>query len=140
MNTKRIGAFAELKVATEFSKYGIPVLFPYGDNEPYDLVVEMNGFKKIQVKSSKIKNGKMKVEVSKRVGSKRLGSQSYKEYDIDYLAVMCSDDESLYLMPFSEIDAYYSILLRLEKPKNNQSKGITLASDYDFEKQMKIIL
>lgn len=140
MSSKRIGSFAELKVASEFSKYGIPVLLPFGDNEPYDLVIELNGFKSVQVKSTKIDKEVLKIEVRRRVGSKRLGSQSYKEFNIDYLAVMCVDTEKLYLIPFSEVSGGYNFNLRLKPPKNNQTKGVNLAEDYEFAKQIKMIL
>lgn len=141
MDKKRSGSFAELKVATEFSKFGIPVLFPYGDNEPYDLVVELKGeFKTVQVKSTKIINDVLKIEVRKRVGSKRLGSESYKKYNIDFLAVMCVDNESLFLVPFNEINADYNFHLRLSKTKNNQNNGINYADDYYFTNKLKSIL
>ena len=51
MNSKSKGNLGEIKVASEFIKYGCMVSFPFGDNARYDLVVDMNGeLKKVQVK------------------------------------------------------------------------------------------
>lgn len=56
--TKKTGNKAESVILSEFVKSDIPVLLPFGDNEKYDLVVEINkNFYSIQVKHGLYKNG-----------------------------------------------------------------------------------
>lgn len=42
-NTNRKGDIAELAVAQKFLELGYYVSFPFGDDSPYDLIVDMNG-------------------------------------------------------------------------------------------------
>lgn len=56
--TKDIGNRTEAAVLAEFLKRGISVSIPFGNSEPYDLVVHTKkGFKSIQVKHAIVKNG-----------------------------------------------------------------------------------
>lgn len=43
VNTKAIGEISEAVILAEFLRAGFPVLFPFGDNQRYDMVVEANG-------------------------------------------------------------------------------------------------
>ena len=47
-NTKDIGILSELKVITELVSMGYIVSQPYGDNAPYDFIID-NGDKIIKV-------------------------------------------------------------------------------------------
>ena len=40
MNTNTLGNMTESVILTEFQKNEIPVLIPFGRNEPYDFVVD----------------------------------------------------------------------------------------------------
>jgi hypothetical protein len=42
-NTKSTGDISEAVVMAEFLKAGFPVLLPFGDNQRYDMVVEVSG-------------------------------------------------------------------------------------------------
>ena len=52
-NTKDVGIVSELKVLTELVSKGYIVSQPYGDNAPYDFIIDTNEkLLKIQVKTS----------------------------------------------------------------------------------------
>ena len=40
MNSKSKGNIGEIKVASEFIKWGCIVSFPFGDNARYDLIID----------------------------------------------------------------------------------------------------
>src|SRR5262249_30713483 len=52
-NTKSIGEVSEAIILAEFLKAGFPVLLPFGDNQRYDMVVEVGGrFLRVQCKTA----------------------------------------------------------------------------------------
>lgn len=129
MQSKRIGNIGEAKVLSELTKYGIPVLLPFGDNEAYDLVIEINNeFKKIQVKTSeKIINGKVSFSI---VSSKK------ETYDnkVDYLALYNIEKDIVLFIPTEETNNCKIISFRFDKPKNNQTKFVRYIENYSLEK------
>jgi len=51
MNSKNKGNIGESQALAEFTKRGIQVSIPFGDNARYDLIADFNGkLNKIQVK------------------------------------------------------------------------------------------
>jgi hypothetical protein len=57
-NTKKIGEISEAIVIAEFLKSGFPVLLPFGDNQRYDMVVEVDGrFLRVQCKTARTLRG-----------------------------------------------------------------------------------
>lgn len=85
MNSKDVGIETELEVLTKLVKLGFIVSQPYGDNAPYDFIVD-NGEKllKIQVKTAEERqNNSLRISLSKREGSKRIKRKKYKNLKID---------------------------------------------------------
>jgi hypothetical protein len=92
-DTKTPGAALCLELAAACMRRGAVVSEPYGDNAPYDLVVEKNGiFKRVQVKVSHAKgtfNGTKKIPApSTKKGGVKPSSQSvpYTTGSIDVMA------------------------------------------------------
>jgi hypothetical protein len=53
VNTKAIGEVSEAVILAEFLKAGFPVLLPFGDNQRYDMVIEVSGrFLRVQCKTA----------------------------------------------------------------------------------------
>ena len=53
VNTKAIGEVSEAAILAEFLKAGFPVLLPFGDNQRYDMVIEVSGrFLRVQCKTA----------------------------------------------------------------------------------------
>ena len=135
MNTKSIGNIGEAKVLCKFVELGIPVYLPFGDNEKADLIAEFNGkLNKIQVKTSlKAEDGTMKFDLtSSSTHRKNGGKHIYTDNEIDYFACYNIRRDKIFLIPVNDT-ANTSILIRYEKPKNNQKQGIHFEEDYLIE-------
>jgi hypothetical protein len=134
MNTNQVGNTSQILVTAEFVKRGIPVCIPYGDNERYDLVVDIyNKLYKIQIKTGRYQNGFVRFKASSSHFHRgKSGVMSYKG-QIDYFAVYCPQLNTFYLIHVEEA-TNSTTSLRVEPTKNNQLEGIRWATDYEFEK------
>lgn len=139
MNSKQIGNITEVEIMLAFLKQSINVLTPYGDCERYDFVIEKNNrFYKIQVKSSHEEDeGKIAFNTaSTHYTDGKCIHEGYTKDDIDYFATTFNGQA--YLIPV-EICGKRSQSLRLTPPKNNQTRGITWAKDYELEEVVKTL-
>lgn len=137
MNSKQIGDVTELEVMLAFKKLGYTVLIPYGDYERYDLVVDDNGrFVRIQCKTALTDNDLATFYImciSSHRKNGKVVSCRYSEKDVDFFATCFKG--VCYLIPISSCGRQKR--LRLAPPKNNQSKDIAWAKDYELEKIVK---
>lgn len=116
---KNIGNIAEMCVIAEFVKNDIPVSLPFGDNQPYDIVIDTKmGFKSVQVKNGSLKNGSITVDIRKRIGAKRINYTTYNGL-VDFIAVWCDDTNECYLLDINECGEQLYIVFRIAPPKNN---------------------
>ena len=118
-DTKLVGEKTEIIVISEFIRNGIPVSIPFGDNQPYDLVIDtIQGFKSVQVKHGNAKNGVIEADVRKRIGCDKV---KYTTYDnlVDYIAIWCEDTDECYLLSMDECNGKTRIRLRIDSPRNN---------------------
>lgn len=132
MNSKRVGNIGEAKVLTKFVELGIPVYLPFGDNEKADLIAEFNGkLNKIQVKTSiKAEDGKMIFDLTSSTLHRKNGVKHiYTDNEIDYFACYNIQRNKIFLININEVPST-SIIIRYEKPKNNQIQGIHFEEDY----------
>ena len=120
---------AELAVATECAKKNWVVLFPFGENTPYDILVDTGtAFLRVQIKYITTKDDVLNVPLKSTTGV------TYKD-TVDIIAVYCPDNNKIYWVDLGkekidDINTY--IRLRHSIPKNNQSKGIRLSEDYEL--------
>ena len=140
MNTKQQGNITEVSVMLEFLKLGYNVLTPYGDCERYDFVADVNGhFYKIQVKSANDKEeGKITFNcASTHYVDGKCVHDSYTKDEIDYLIDF--NYHFLYQQKFLIYVFNQKSLasLRFLPPKNNQTRGIKWAKDYELEEVIK---
>jgi hypothetical protein len=138
INTKKKGNKAEAIVLSEFVKREFAVLIPFGDNEKYDLVVEINGcFKSVQVKKGACRNGCLVADLRYKVGSKRVKSEKYFG-KIDLIAIWCEENNKVYVFDLNKFGNKSFARLRLEKPKNNSCiSTIIWAEQYEIENFFK---
>lgn len=132
MNSKHIGDITEAILIAEFLKLNIPVSIPFGDNQPYDLVIDFNGnLKKVQIKTGRLRNGVVlfnTVASINNITDKRKIIRNYKG-KIDYFAVYCPDTKECYFLPI--INCSNSVgSLRCTNTKNGQNKKVMWAKDY----------
>lgn len=130
-NTKRKGNKAEAVILASFVKLEIPVSIPFGDNEKYDLIVEIdNQLKTVQIKYGTLSNGVVKCDARHRIGSDRIEYETYKD-KVDYLAIWCETIDKVYLVPAKDIGTH--LYLRIDQPKNNSCiSTIKWAKDYEL--------
>lgn len=139
MNSKSKGNLGEIKVASEFIKYGCMVSFPFGDNARYDLVVDINGeLKKVQVKYAASKNANgawrcMCVSSTNHTTNKKL--DKYKN-DVNIMAFYLSEIDTCIMFNIDEIGDKSSLYVREETPLNNQS-NVIYVKEHTFDKYFK---
>lgn len=128
MNTKTIGDLAELKAATYFAQQGYIVSMPYGDNAPYDLIIDKdNVLQKVQVKARTEREGAISVELRSAM---RGYTHHYTRQDFDILACYNIDTGEMAYLTWDDIQERQVVKLRNKPAKNGQKKGVMLMEDY----------
>ena len=101
---RRKGSLTELAIAKALIAKGYPVSFPYGENQRYDLVVELEGqLKKVQCKHARYIEGKIVFQCSGTIGP-------YTN-DADFFGVYSSQIDKSYLIPVSNVGINQCTLL-----------------------------
>ena len=127
LSKKIKGDLAELAVAKRLMSEGWKILFPYGEDHRYDLVVEKdNKFVRIQVKYITPKNGAIDINCQ---SSNNWSILVYNPEEIDVIAAYNSKSEKIYFIPSAEMN-HRSFKLRIEDSKNNQKSKIHLAKNF----------
>lgn len=130
-NTKTIGDLSEAMVFAALLRAGKVVLHPFGDNQRYDLVIDEKGiFKRVQVKTGRIIRGAISFPTCSSYAHRKRPSKDYKG-QIELFGVYVPKMDKVYLVPVNVVGTRCA-LLRLEKPKNCQSKNIRWAKDYEL--------
>ena len=136
-NSSVVGNVGETMALSEFARRGVTVLIPFGQNVPYDLVIEIKGkFYRIQCKTTqKVHNQeRMRFNICRTNGF--TGKHScYTENEIDFFFLYCIENNYMGLVSISEVKGKRDLFIRLTPPKNNQ-KGVNMASNYEIDKQL----
>jgi hypothetical protein len=127
-NTKQKGDEAELAALIFFKQHQFSVSVPFGENTPYDLIVESptGTLSRIQVRWCSWNKGTLRLSI-------RTISKNYcRTLDLSRIdAFLAWDGECAYIVPTVDLEGCTSnVTLRREPPKNNQSKGVRLAKDF----------
>jgi hypothetical protein len=127
-NSKVKGDAAEVAALSLFKMNGYAVSIPFGENTPYDLVVESptNVLYRIQVRWCGWKKGALGINLRSFNGKVH---STLDRGRID--AFVAWDGDHAFVVPVTDTmgcRAYFSI--RREPPKNGQAKGIRLAAQY----------
>lgn len=134
INTKKVGNLTELQCATRLYELGCAVSIPFGNSEKYDLIIDYdNKLYKVQIKHANIHYDELNEAeyITFECRWQSHNSQGYRQNkytkeDIDFFATFYNNE--CYLVPQSECSNVKT--LRIKKPKNNQSKGISFLKDY----------
>jgi hypothetical protein len=99
-NTKAIGIVSELVAMERFSRAGFFLYLPFGDAAPADLVLvdRKDRMFRIQVKTGRLRNGAVMFSCVSCHGHRKMPPTSYVGH-IDALAVYCTDNDELYIVP-----------------------------------------
>ena len=132
LTSKNKGILGEAKVLAKFIELNCRVSIPYGDNAPYDLIVDCGGaLLKIQVKTSECTSeGKTAFTLGRRRrNSFEQKNIKYANDEIDYFALYSIVRDNIYLISAKEAPAE-EISIRYELPKNNQLNAVRMEKDY----------
>ena len=127
---KQLAKEGELRFAAEFLKRGWQIFLPYGEDSPIDLLICKDGeFKRVQVKSTAPIKGVIHCRLK---SSNNWQVKKYTKKETDYFAIYDYINQKGYLIDINLIEGMTEPILRLEKSKNNQIKGIRLAEKYAY--------
>ena len=129
------GQATEAIVTGELTARGVSVLTPAYDNEPYDIVAEIDGeFHRLQVKTAY--DGKRDGAVVFRTRSVRTKSEGYErdgyEGEIDYFAAFNVGEEEIYLVPIEDAGAT-TTTIRYESAANNNRANVNWHAEYRLD-------
>lgn len=131
MNTKRKGNITEALILSEFIKRGIPTLIPFGDAEPYDLVIDYKDrFIKIQCKTCRIYRKNIEFNTVCTSHNTKNYIDNHYEGKIDFFATIYNG--IVYLVPIEE-STKTKCRLRINGPNKNGPKG-KQAIEYELDK------
>lgn len=127
--TKRKGQVAELAVMAAAVDRGYRVAIPYGEDAPYDLVVERHGrLERVQCKYT-VSDGRV-IQVRCRSTNNWLTTR-YTQVDVEWIATYDVTTGRCYFVPATLLGEGRSVLhLRLVPATNGQVQGVRWASDF----------
>ena len=139
-NSTLIGNMGEASAIFQFTKRNIPVSVPFGQNTPYDLIIQIREkLYKIQCKTAQYcHDDKMIFYITRTNGFTGLHIP-YANNEIDFFYLYCVENGYCGLINISEAPTY-RINLRLTKAKNNQLSNINYAKDYELDVQLHKLL
>lgn len=130
-HTKVKGDLGVLKAQVSLCEQGYLILQPVTEHAPFDLVAyKDNAFKRVQVKYKSLdKTGAMTLHFRSCWADKSgTHMQAVDKGQIDIYCIYCPDTDECYFLDPNAFDK--SVTLRVEMPKNNQSKHIKFVADY----------
>jgi hypothetical protein len=131
MGTAERGNAAEAAVLAAFAQRGFHVLIPFGDGQPYDLVVELET-SMLRVQCKRAWPSKGCLLFNSHSTDHGQGRRSYRGL-ADIFGVYFPPNKEVYLVPVHEINAVKG-WLRLEPTRNNQRRGVRFAADYQIDR------
>jgi PD-(D/E)XK endonuclease len=129
-HTKDKGDLGVAKAYCDLVEKGYLVLFPSTEHAPFDLVAyEGSNFVRIQVKYRRAVKGVLQINLINWWADKN-GSHGRQvdKSQVDVICVYCPDTDKCYYFKCADVNV--SISLRVDTPKNNQSKKVRFADDY----------
>jgi PD-(D/E)XK nuclease superfamily protein len=113
-HAKARGEWAELRFMTRATELGLRVTKPWGDNAPYDLVIDCAGhFLRIQVKCTRYRRGQSyKCHLDSN-------GHPYRPGQLDFFAAYVIPADTWYILPIKATHGQPDILLT---PHSNHAK------------------
>jgi hypothetical protein len=124
------GNAAEAAILKALIDRGFHVLVPFGEGQPYDLVIHIPSrahFLRVQCKNAwRTPDGCLRFNC--RTTDHGRGRQPYRGL-ADLFGVYFAATDTVYLVTVDELHGYDG-RLRVDPPKNNQRRGVRFAVDY----------
>ena len=137
-NTAKKGEITEIMVLAKLIQLGYACLIPWGHDHRYDIAIDDAGrLVRIQCKTAHYSEetgclGFNTAITYARVGGKPHIVKGYKG-EADYFGVYAPYTEKVYLLSVEEAPDTVA-QLRLSAPRNNQTKGVRWAQEYEIER------
>ena len=114
---KARGEWAELRFMLRATELGLRVTKPWGDNSPYDLVIETSGrFLRVQVKCTRFRRGRSyKCHLDSN-------GHAYSPEQIDFIAAYIIPTDTWYILPIRATHGQPDILLTPHNPRSKYEK------------------
>jgi hypothetical protein len=127
-----VGHRTEGAILSELVRRGYSVLVPFGVNQRYDLVIDMDGkFVRAQCKTGWLRRGAVRFSTqSTQSNTARRIVRGYAG-DADAFLVYCPETDRIYAVPVDEAPVGY-MYLRVDPPLNGQTHSIHWARDYEL--------
>ena len=131
MNHKSIGEKGQNCVIGELAKWDIPVGVMLSDNLPFELIAYLNNkLYRIQVKTSgQGDESVVKFDFSSNNWHQKT-TKLYTKADCDVIVGYDINRHNVYLFSADDFDGRRWFNIRIEPPKNNQTKGINLHENF----------
>ncbi len=128
---KAVGEVSEGIVLAALLKAGRTVLLPFGNSQPYDMVVDLGGgaFERVQVKTAAYFNGCIIFPTARRNSMTRVRS-SY-EGQADVFMVYSPLTGAVYRIPVAACGVG-NTYLRIEPARGGSKSNVRWAKDYEF--------
>ncbi|WP_254864855.1 group I intron-associated PD-(D/E)XK endonuclease [Halovivax gelatinilyticus] len=138
MNSKQVGDVTEVRILARLIATGYSVAIPYGDNDPYDLLVDTgSSILKVQCKTGWVEGEVIRFKTASKTTCD--GQVTMVDYGdkIDAFAVYCESENKYYWVPIDDAGAK-STYLRLAEPAIDHP-SVNRASEYTFSSQLPSI-
>jgi hypothetical protein len=113
-------------------KHGHVVLTPFGDNQRYDLVVDVGGrFIRIQCKTARLIKGALQFSTCSSQSHRGRGKQGYKG-QAELFGVYSPDLDKVYFIGVDGVGDH-GAHLRVDEPRNGQDRHVRYARDFEFK-------
>jgi hypothetical protein len=128
-----VGQRSEAVIQAELVRRGYRVLIPFGINHRYDLVLDCGQrFVRVQCKTGRLRGGAVRFNAqSVRVNTRRAYFRGYQG-QIDLFLVYCPDTGKVYAIPIEEAGDQTEVVLRVDRPANNQQRRVRWAHEYEL--------
>lgn len=119
-------------VIADLMRHEVQVALPISEHLPFDCIgiSERGQLTRISVKYREAKYGRIEVRL-RSCWADRHGShvKQHAPDDYDATAIYCPDSDECYYVRNSEITGN-TLILRVDKPRNNQVKGVRMAGEF----------
>lgn len=129
--TTWIGDICEAIAVAEFMALGYAVSKPLSNGLPYDLIVDDGRrLMRVQVKSGALRDGAIVGRMCSSKYHRNQRSAVHYGASVDWIVVVARELRRVFVVRPDE--AQHSVMLRLDPSKNNQSRGVRWAADYEL--------
>jgi hypothetical protein len=132
---KDVGERSTLAIMLALRDAGYDVSVPFGENTRYDLVIDDGQrLARVQCKTGRLRNGSVLFKTASSYGHHPNPKKSGRHYQgqVELFAVYCRETAGVYLVPISALPTMWKAMLRVDAARNNQSRGVRLAADYEI--------